>query len=389
MSSIGPEPVQRLAHAAARWSAPLAGIRLQFGVGARHRLPEIVERLGSVRPLLVTDPGVHAATDVDTILSAMRALGQQVAIFDRVAENPTSAHVADGAQVAVDHCADLVVGFGGGSAMDAAKGINFIATNGGRMEDWIGFRETPEPMLPSVGIPTTAGTGSEAQSYALISRDDDHVKMACGAPGARFREVILDPEVTATVPRAVEFAAGIDAVAHAVESYVCTRANPVSRMYAREAFRLLYGNLEVALSEPDDREAAGRMLLGAHLAGAAIEASMLGAAHACANPLTARHELVHGVAVGLMLPHVVAFNEPEAGGDYRDLCRAAGAGESLVSCLRRLWSAGRLPARLSAHGIDAAELPTLAREAAAQWTSGFNPRPVGESELLQIYENAY
>jgi alcohol dehydrogenase len=279
---------------------------------------------------------------------------------------------------------DLIVGFGGGSAMDAAKGINFVLTNGGRMEDYEGTGKATQPMLPSFGVPTTAGTGSEGQSYALISRAEDHRKMACGDPGARFRVAILDPELLSTTPRSVRFVTGIDAIAHAVESHVCKRANPVSRLFSKQAWKRLSRSF-VASLEPDAELAVrGDMLLGAHLAGAAIEASMLGAAHACANPLTANYGTVHGLAVGLLLPHVVRHNTAVAGDLYEDL-----AGPDLASQLNDLLAAGGVPMRLRDHDIEHSKLPELAAQAATQWTAQFNPGPAEEADLHAIYEAAY
>ena len=161
------------------------------------------------------------------------------------------------------------------------------------MEDYWGFGKATDPMLPSIGVPTTAGTGSEAQSYALISRAADHQKMACGDLKARFAAVILDGELVASLPRQVAAVAGIDALSHAVESWVTTRRNPVSKLFARAAFERLEGAFERFLSDGQDGQSRADMLLGAHWPGMAIEASMLGAAHACANPLTARYGLDH------------------------------------------------------------------------------------------------
>ena len=146
---------------------------------------------------------------------------------------------------------DLLIGLGGGSAMDCAKGINFILTNGGRMEDYWGVDKATKPMLPSIGIPTTAGTGSEAQSFALISQEDTHQKMACGDKKARFRTVILDPALTKSTPKGVTAATGIDAISHAVESYVSTRRNPISQMFAKEAWRLLEKSFEIVVGDPE------------------------------------------------------------------------------------------------------------------------------------------
>src|SRR5262245_51068425 len=179
-------------------------------------------------------------------------------------------------------------------------------------------------MLPSIGVPTTAGTGSEAQSYALIADEKTHLKMACGDRKAASKAAILDPEVTVSQPAAVTAVTGIDALTHAVESYVCTRRNAVSTVFSREAWRLLEGTFEKVLRAPGDLAARARMQLGANLAGLAIENAMLGAAHAGANPLTAHYGLAHGTAVGILLPHVIRFNVPAAGALYADLAHEVG-----------------------------------------------------------------
>ncbi len=372
-----------------RWSATIGAVDIVFGPGARRELPDLVLRHGFERPLLVTDPGVRATGNVDAVAKQLRAAGTSPAVFDDVMQNPTTATVATGVEFARGHEPDLIIGFGGGSAMDAAKGINFIYTNGGTMEDYEGTGKATRPMLPSFGVPTTAGTGSEGQSYALISRAEDRRKMACGAPGARFGVAILDPELLSTTPRAVRFVAGIDAIAHAMESHVSTRANPVSRLFSKQAWERLSRSFVDSLAPHADLAIRGDMLLGAHLAGAAIEASMLGAAHACANPLTTRYDIVHGLAVGLLLPHVVAYNAATVGNEYAELVEPAPGQADLPGLLTQLFAAGGVPLRLRDHGVELGELPALAVDAAAQWTAQFNPRPVQETDLHAIYESAY
>lgn len=367
------------------WSAEIGSIPVEFGTGGIDRVGASARALGGSRVLVVTDPGLRAAGHVERALQSLSEEGLAAAVFDGVGENPTTAQVEAGRQAAEELGADLLVALGGGSALDGAKGINFLLTNGGRMEDYWGFGKAARPMLPAVGVPTTAGTGSEAQSYALISQAGTHRKMACGDRKARFRTVLLDPGLLATAPRAVSAVAGIDALSHAVESYVTLRRTPVSRMLSREAWTLLEANFSAFLERPADPDTAGGMLLGSHLAGAAIEASMLGAAHACANPLTARYGIVHGTAVVLTLPHVVRFNAAAAGERYRGL----GEPEALAARIEELREIAGLPARLRQCGVEAADLPGLAAEAAEQWTAGFNPRKVGADELRGIYEVAW
>ena len=236
--------------AADRWSGLIGGVRVLFGEGRLGELGEAVRSLGGERTLLVTDPGVRRAGHAAAAEAALRDAGLAVTVFAAVNENPTSDVVAAAAAfaAAVAGGVDLIVAVGGGSALDTAKGINFLLTNGGRMEDYQGHGRAGRPMLPSIGVPTTAGTGSEAQSYALISDFVSHCKMACGDEKARFRTVILDPALTATVPARVVATAGLDAVSHAVESYVTTRGNPLSRLLAGEAWRLLAAHLEMVLA---------------------------------------------------------------------------------------------------------------------------------------------
>ncbi|HEY3174268.1 MAG TPA: iron-containing alcohol dehydrogenase [Candidatus Polarisedimenticolia bacterium] len=374
-----------------QWSASIGPTRVVFGAGALNDLGRLARDLGGTGALLVTDAGLRAAGHAGRAERSLAGAGLRVSAFDGVAENPTTRHVEEGARFALPLGIDLIVGLGGGSAMDCARGINFLLTQGGRMEDFWGTNRAVRPMLASIGVPTTAGTGSEAQSYALIEQDDSRLKMACGDEKARFRIAILDPDLTATTPPRVAAAAGMDAISHAVESFVSTRRNPLSSLFAREAWRLLSSSLSRALGDPSDQTSRERMLLGAHLAGAAIEASMLGAAHACANPLTSRYGVPHGEAVLLMLPHVVRFNEPVAGPLYADLMgetTAASAGD-LADHLVDLRRMAGLRSRLRDAGVAAASLPSLAVEASEQWTAGFNPRPVTRQDLQVLYETAY
>lgn len=356
--------------------------RVVFGENALDQLGDLTKELGVIRVLLVTDPGIISAGIVEKAIDSLKAACLEAFVFDGVEENPTSRHVADGVLFAQDQGGiDLLIGLGGGSAMDCAKGINFILTNGGRMEDYWGVDKATKPMLPSIGIPTTAGTGSEAQSFALISQAGTHQKMACGDKKARFRTVILDPALTVTTPKGVTAATGIDAISHAVESYVSTRRNSISQMFAKEAWRLLEKSFEIVVSDPENIEARSRMLLGAHLAGAAIENSMLGAAHACANPLTARYNITHGVAVGLMLPSVIRFNSQVVGTLYQDLYPSP-----LHERISKLRAVAGLPERLRDFEIQREDLPQLAEAASKEWTGKFNPRPVSAVELLKLYE---
>lgn len=369
--------------------------RVVFGDGSLSRLGDLAKDLGFRRTLVVADRGIVTVGLVDRAKALLEAAGIAVSTFHRFDANPDSNMVEAGRTHAAANGVDSLVALGGGSSLDCAKGINFVLSNGGTMKDYWGHAKATKPMLPSIGIPTTAGTGSDAQSYAIISDPETHVKMACGDDGAAFRIAILDPSLTVTQPRSLTAIAGYDALSHAVESYVTAKRTSISDVFAREAWRLLEANYERVLAEPADIEARGAMLLGSHEAGIAIEQSMLGATHACANPLTARFGTTHGVAISVMLPHVVRFNAAEVGKLYAELLRIAGQdpgadpGARLAARLDQLARAGGLPRTLSELGVTKDALPQLAIEAEKQWTGTFNPRAFKAPEALLLYEQAY
>lgn len=374
-----------------------AATRLVVGRGTVTRLGTLAREFAATRVLVASDPGVVRAGHTAAGLDALASAGIDTAVFDQFGENPTTAQVEAGTAVARDFRPDLIVGLGGGSSMDCAKGINFLLSCGGRMHDYHGRGKATGPMLPSIAVPTTAGTGSETQSFALISDPSTGIKMACGDPRAAFRAAILDVALTLTQPPRVTVLTGIDALSHALESHVSRAATPASRLFSRQAWRLLAGNLPRVFADAADVAAREAVQLGAAWAGLAIENAMLGAAHALANPLTATHSVVHGQAVGLMLPHVVRFNAAaseyryaELAADLDDVGMATGrpAAERIADWVAGLLDRGRLAGSLAELGIISPDIPALAAAAATQWTAGFNPRTVGVDDLARLYEAA-
>ena len=367
-------------------SVPGSNVQVIFGPGALSRLPHLVRSLSASRILLVTDDGIKQAGHVEHALRSLYQSDLVVRVFDETIENPTTHTVAKGLRLAMEMKPDLIVGLGGGSSMDTAKGVNFILTNGGRMQDYWGTNKASRPMLPMIAIPTTAGTGSEAQSYALITDPETHQKMACGDQKALPTYAVLDPELTRTQPKKVAAATGIDAVAHAVETAACNQRNDVSRRLSREAWALLESGFDHAmLNGASDEEARQKMLLGAHLAGCAIENSMLGAAHSCANPLTAHFDITHGLAVGVMLPHVIRFNAAAGENPYADLSPDA---DALAQRVEAMLNAVDIPSRLSDLGVRADGIPAMAEMATKQWTANFNPRKLTRDDFVSLYQAA-
>lgn len=364
--------------------------KIIFGPGTLSELPAGVREVGGSAVFLVSDTGIARAGHLHTAQHLLETAGIPVIVYDQAKENPTEADAAACRDFARDKRFDCMVALGGGSSMDTAKACNFLLSNGGAMRDYQGYGKAAKPMLPLIAVPTTAGTGSECQSYALVSRDDTHEKMACGDPKARARIAILDPDLTATQPNSVAVQTGLDALAHALESAVCTRRNPVSSLYSEGAFRNLSAAIGDVLAGRTSREERGHMQVGAALAGLAIENSMLGAVHATANPLTARHGVIHGHAVALMLPHVMRFNavNPAVSAIYARY--SAILKEGGVTSLPLIEWVADVVARSAIRGLNGAahDLVALAEDAARQWTGQFNPRPLQQGDYIALYRSA-
>jgi alcohol dehydrogenase len=372
--------------------------RIVFGLGKLTELGRLARELGAKRVLVVTDPGIMAAGHAPRGIASLDQAGMAVDRFDGVGENPTTEHVEAGLHVAKRFRPDLIVAIGGGSSMDCAKGINFLCSCGGRMQDYWGEGKATGPLLPMIGVPTTAGTGSETQSYALVADAETHVKMACGDKRAAFRVALLDPELTVTQPPRVTALTGIDALAHAIESYVTKRRNAMSLAFSREAWRYLAPNIARVLAEAENVEARAAMQVGACLAGLAIENSMLGAAHALANPLTAAFGTAHGEAIALMLPHVIRHNGQRVEAWYRELVsglpesvfptQLSTAADTLATFISHVSRAAGLAGTLRECGVSRGDVPSLARNAAGQWTGTFNPVELSLTDYGKLYEVA-
>lgn len=359
--------------------------RLVYGNGTLSQVGELTRELGGRRALIVSDPGIVKAGYVTRAASYLLAAGVQTRVYGDVRENPSTEDVDRCVEIAKEFRTDFIIGLGGGSSMDTAKGCNFILTNGGRMQDYWGTGKATQPMLPMIAIPTTAGTGSECQSYALISDAQTHVKMACGDAKAAAKVAILDPELTVSQPHRVTVCTGVDALSHALETAVTNKGNSWSTLFSREAFRLCHEGFTRIVDDPKNVEARGQMLLGAAYAGIAIENSMLGAAHSCANPLTAKFNVVHGEAVGVMLPHVIRFNSglPECAATYASYYHG-----DLSARVTELLCLASMPTHISHYGVTEADLPSLAEMAMKQWTAQFNPRPLTVEDFIGLFRAA-
>ena len=365
--------------------AHLRKTRIHFGVNESHQIAEHVKGFNSSKVLIVTDNGILEAGHLDPVVNSLNESEINYEIYTNVKENPSTDDVDECVDFAKNKSIDLIIGLGGGSSLDTAKGVNFILTNGGTMHDYRGVGKATREMLPFIAIPTTAGTGSECQSFAIISDSKSHEKMACGDLKAAARIAILDPALTTSQPRRISAHTGIDAISHAVETLVTKKRTDDSIQYSRLAFSLLNRSFEKIVNDPNDLDARSDMLLGAAYAGTAIECSMLGSAHASANPLTAKFSIPHGAAVGLMLPHVIKYNSSieEISELYHSLSE-----DSLSDRITSLLKISNIPSKLGDYGIKKESFKDLANEASGQWTGNFNPKQTDHADFMNLYESA-
>jgi len=373
-----------------------------FSYGPRLRAgPAAAERLAELLPpgpcLFVTDAQLRAFGLPDRTLAGLEAAGVEPRIFDSVEADP-SRETLLGAVEAGRGCAS-VVGFGGGSPMDVAKLAAYLLGSGDELEAIWGIGNATGERLPLVLVPTTAGTGSEATPISVITVGGS-LKLAVNSAPLTADWAVLDAELTVGLPRAVTAATGIDAIVHAIEAYTSLRLkNPVSDALAREALRLLAGNLRRACETPKDRDARGAMLLGAHLAGVAFANAPVAGVHALAYPLGGHFHVPHGVSNALMLTHVLGHNLHAAMPLYAELgtlldpalaqVGAQAQAQGFVERVGALCREAGVPLRLSEVGIGPEHLDLLAADAMKQERLLVNnPCPISESDARRLYEAA-
>jgi alcohol dehydrogenase len=374
-----------------------------FGAGAVDGVADAVRGTGSDTAVIVTDQGLASTGVVASVADVLAAAGLAVTVFSGVHPNPTTGNVAAGADaVAAVAGADgrpAVVAVGGGSPIDAAKGIAVAAVNPERGRDLDYRRTFAQPALPLVAVPTTAGTGTETNPFGVITDPVAHRKFYVGGATALPAAAILDPELTVGLPAAATAATGMDALVHALESSMSRRANPWSEGIARQAIRMISAYLPRAVADGTDLEARAQMLLAAHLAGVAFASTGLGICHAIGHSLGGRFDIAHGVALTLVLPQVLRFNAPVCEERLADVAFAFGAGDTGKS---NGWNAGAaieavtalaerlgMPSRLRRLGIGEEDFAQLAADALDDEVLANTPRMPTAADVTAILAAAY
>jgi len=368
--------------------------RISFGVDALAELPDEIRALEGSSVLLVSDPGLVAAGVVDRVVALLRENGFEPAVFTDVEPEPDAKGVMAAAELARSSGTDVIVGVGGGSALDTAKSAALMARNPGHIRDFVGLNMPSEPGIPVIALPTTAGTGSECAIWAVISEKERHDKYGVGGRNMTATVALCDPVLTVTLPARQTVGTGADALAHALESYVNTATQPISEALSEKAMELIAGSFRTAVFNGKDLEARSNMMIAATMAACAFAPTRLGLAHAMAMPLGALAKIPHGDVIAILLPEVMRYNVVAAqpkfaeiarifGVDTRDLSlrAAADAGVEAVSVL--LSDIGA-PAKLSAYGVTESDLEELAEESMKSGNVVVNPRPARAEDLVEI-----
>ncbi|MGW1161187.1 iron-containing alcohol dehydrogenase family protein [Streptomyces sp. NPDC002513] len=371
--------------------------RVEFGPGRIGLLPELIATTGHARAFVVTDRGLRAAGVVERVLKILDSAGIEYAVHDEVAPNPSTGNVDAGAARARAFGAAAIVALGGGSVLDAAKGISLLVGNpDATAADADRLWEASEG-LPIVAVPTTSGTGAETNGFGVIEDTEACRKVYIGHPSVKPRVALLDPELTLGLPAPATAATGIDALVHGIESLASRGANPFSVAYATQAVTMVSRALPVAHRDGSDLEARAELMMGAHLAGQALTLSGLGLVHGIGHAITAHTGTPHGVALAAVLEEVMEFSAPAAQGAYEQVARAmrlappaggdwAGAA---VSAVREISGALDIKRPLRELGADRALLPAIAAGAVADAVTKNAPRLPDESEVLEILTRTY
>jgi alcohol dehydrogenase class IV len=375
------------------------GTRVLYKLGFAAELGPVVEELGAQRPFIIADKGVVGAGLIDPILAGIQGSAEVAGIFDAVPANSSVAVVMEIAAAAAAAEADLLIAIGGGSPLDTAKAVRVVLTHGGHLLDYQGYNVIPENLVPMIAIPTTGGTGSEVTPFAMIRDDEQDLKLSFVSRNLFPTIAVIDPQLTRSLPPMLTAATGIDALSHAVETFVSTENTPFSDGLALAAIEMIASNLRTAVHNGEDMEARSQILMAACMAGMACANSLFGLIHALAHAVGGKFHVHHGTAISIFMPYGMRFNSEAVPERYVRIARAMGvdaagrseaelaaAGIEAVATLSRDCG---LPTRLRDVGVPEDALPDLAATALTDGAIFNNPRVASEEDLLEILKEAW
>ena len=375
---------------------------MRVGGGALVQAGEALHQLGLRHPVIITDQYLQNSGVVERLLEALSRSGVTARVFADTVPDPTSSCINDAVKFIKNGERDCVIGFGGGSPIDTAKAAAVLAVRGGTMRDLKTPHQEDQTGLPIIAIPTTAGTGSEATRFTIITDDETNEKMLCVGIAYLPTLAIVDYELTLTMPRRLTADTGIDALTHAIEAYVSKLANPFADSMALSAMKLIWHSLRSAFYEPANRMARADMMLGAMQAGIAFSNASVCLVHGMSRPIGAHFHVAHGLSNAMLLPAITAWSIQGAMGRYADCARIMGladmeardatAAEKLVESLRNLNAELEVPTPKS-YGLDQKRwdelLPLMAKQALASGSPGNNPRVPAANEIEHLYRQVW
>ncbi len=370
--------------------------QVHFGRGSLDDLGGLVKEIGMKRPLVVCDKGIQSCGIADKVLEQLK--GVDYVVFADVVPNPTNSVVHTGFELAVKKGVDGIVAVGGGSPIDTAKAINILLNNGGNIQQYEGPNQVKKQGLPLIAIPTTAGTSSEITNVIALINEEEVRKYVIVGNHVGATHAIVDPLLTTGLPAGITAATGIDALTHAIESYVSNNASDLTRYSSLEAARIFFHNLPLAVQNGSDVDAREEMMRGCIIVGFAFNNADLGLVHGIAHTLSAHHNLPHGVANALVLPYVMEYNAEQFPEKYQELGEAMGCCSSYESAqagARKTCAAVQDLVRrvgirpMHEYGVAEVDLDTLATDAEHEGAVQFNPRKPTKADILAILKKAF
>ncbi len=368
-----------------------------FGPGARKELPTIVKSRDFKKALVVTDKGLMQFGVARMVLDVMDEAGIPYEIYDEVKPNPTVTNVTNGVKACKAAEADFIIAIGGGSSMDTAKGIGIVCTNP-EFADVVsleGVADTKNKCLPIIALPTTAGTAAETTINYVIIDEKRQQKMVCVDPNDIPAVAIIDAELMYSLPKGLTAATGMDAMTHAIEGLITKAAWEMSDMFEIKAIEMIHKYLPIAVNDPKNPEGRNGMAVAQYIAGMAFSNVGLGVDHGMAHPMSALHDVPHGVACAILLPTIMRFNMPVCVKKYVEIAKVVGvyeigmtdeqAAEAACNEIGNLSKLVGIPQHLSDLGIKEEDIPALAEQAITDVCTPGNPRPVSKEDILALY----
>ncbi|MDV2438137.1 iron-containing alcohol dehydrogenase [Acinetobacter gerneri] len=375
---------------------------MEVGHKSREKIPAILESLHCKKPLIITDKMMVKLGYIDDIQNILKQANIESDYFDDTIPEPTSGSIQAGVEFIQAHQYDSIIAVGGGSPIDSAKAMSILGKHGGEIKEYRFPRQVNEAGLPIIAVPTTAGTGSEATKFTIITDDATSEKMLCVGIGFMPVAAVVDYELTLSVPARTTADTGIDALTHAIEAYVSKKANLFSDMQALSAMKLIGPNLKTVYFNPENEQAREAMMLGSTLAGVAFSNASVALVHGMSRPIGAFFHVPHGLSNAMLLPMITEFSIPAAPEKYADCAKAIGvaeiqdsveiANQKLVAALKDINQALQVPT-LAEFGADKKlfdeVVQTMAEQALASGSPGNNPRVPTIDEMVAMYQRLW